>query len=120
MSAEAFQTGLWPYLLVIAFGFLPSEIWRVLAVFLSRGFDEQAEIFVWVRAVATTLVAGVVAKILLSPAGALFAVPLAWRLGALGLGLAAFFLGRRSVMIGVVAGEASLIGATWWLTGTLP
>jgi hypothetical protein len=120
MSAEALQTGLWPYLLVIAFGFLPSEIWRVLAVFLSRGFDERAEVFVWVRAVATALVAGVVAKILFAPAGALLAVPLSWRLGALALGILAFFLARRSVMAGVIAGEATLIGATWWIVGALP
>jgi hypothetical protein len=71
---------------------------------------------VWVRAVATTLVAGVVAKILFSPTGALVAVPLAWRLGALAIGVAAFFLARRSVMAGVVIGEAALIGAAWWLT----
>src|SRR5215204_670902 len=93
-------SGLWPYLLVIVFGFLPSEVWRVLAVFAARGFDERAEILVWVRAVATTLVAGVVAKILFSPTGALVAVPLAWRLGALAIGVAAFFLARRSVMAG--------------------
>ena len=120
MSAEAFQMGLWPYLLVIAFGFLPSEMWRVLAVFLARGFDERAEIFVWVRAVATTLVAGVVAKILFAPAGALAAVPLPWRLAALALGVAAYFLARRSVMTGVIAGEAALIGATWWIARTVP
>jgi hypothetical protein len=120
MMPEAFQVGLWPYLVLIVFGFLPSEIWRVLAVFLSRGFDERAEILVWVRAVATTLVAGVVAKILFAPTGALVSVPLAWRLGALALGVAAFFLARRSVMTGVIAGEAALIGATWWVADALP
>ena len=120
MSSEALQSGLWPYLLVIAFGFLPSEVWRVLAVFLARGFDERSEILVWVRAVATTLVAGVVAKILFAPAGALASVPLGWRLGALALGIAAFFLARRSVMAGVVAGEAALVAATWWIAGALP
>jgi Branched-chain amino acid transport protein (AzlD) len=120
MSFEGLQTGLWPYLLVIVFGFLPSEVWRVIAVFLSRGFDERAEEFVWVRAVATTLVAGVVAKILFAPSGALVAVPLALRLAALACGLLAFFLARRSVMAGVLAGEGALIGAAWWITGGLP
>jgi hypothetical protein len=27
-----------------------------------------------------------------------------------------FFFARRSVMAGVVIGEAALIGAAWWLT----
>jgi hypothetical protein len=111
---------LWPYLLVVVFGFLPSEVWRVLAVFLSRGFDEKAEILVWVRAVATALVAGVVAKILFAPSGALVAVPLAWRLGALALGVAAFFTARRSVMTGVIVGEAALVAAAWLAAGRMP
>ena len=46
--------GLAPYLALILFGFLPSEIWRVLGVVLSRGLDERSEILVFVRAVATT------------------------------------------------------------------
>lgn len=104
---------LWPYLLVVVFGFLPSEVWRVLAVAFSRGFDEKAEVLVWVRVVATTLVAGVVAKILFSPSGALVAVSLGSRLGALALGVAAFFAARRSVMAGVLVGEAALIAAVW-------
>ena len=114
MSADLFG-GVWPYLILIVFGFLPSEVWRIIAVFVSRGFDERSEIIVWVRAVATALVAGVVAKILFAPTGALVAVPLGWRLGSLVLGLAAFFAARRSVMVGVVVGEAALICAAWWI-----
>lgn len=111
---------LYPYLLIVVFGFLPSEIWRVLAVFLARGFDERAEVFVWVRAVATTLVAGVVAKILFAPAGALVAAPLTWRLAGLAVGVAAFFLARRSVLAGVLAAEAAMIAATSALVGQGP
>lgn len=111
----AAQGGLWPYILLVVVGFLPSEVWRVLGVFLSQGLDERAEIIVWVRAVATTLLAGVVAKLLISPAGALVAVPLAGRFGALLVGFAAFFALRRSVLGGILAGEAVLIGVAWWL-----
>ena len=71
--------GLWPYLVIILFGFLPSEIWRWLAVFLGRGIDENSEILVWVRAVASALLAGVVAKLILTPTGALATIPLFWR-----------------------------------------
>jgi Branched-chain amino acid transport protein (AzlD) len=105
---------LWPYALVIGIGFLPSEMWRVLAVFLSRGLSEGAEVLVWVRAVATTLLAGVVAKLLLSPSGALAAVPLHGRTVPILVGLATFLLFRRSVILGIVLGEICLVGITWW------
>ena len=104
---------LWPYLLVIVVGFLPSEVWRVLGVLLSHGLDERSELLVWVRAVATTLLAGVVAKLLLTPSGALAVVPLYGRVGSLLIGLAGYFMMRRSVIAGVVLGEATLIATTW-------
>ncbi len=115
MTAEAIAgAGVWwPYLLVIVFGFLPSEIWRVLAVFLSRGLNEQSEILQWVRAVAITLLAGVIAKLLFAPSGALAVVPLVGRVGAILVGVAGFFATRRAI-VGVLSGEAALIALAWW------
>ena len=104
----------WPYLLVILVGFLPTEIWRILGVVLSRGLDERSGLLVWVRNVAMTLLAGVVAKLLVAPGGALAGVPGAGRAGALAVGLAAFFLMRRSVLAGVLAGEAALVAIAAW------
>jgi hypothetical protein len=69
-----------------------------------------------VRAVATGLLAGVVAKIILFPPGGLADVGLAIRLAAIMIGFAAFLLVRRSVLAGVLAGEAVLIlGANWFV-----
>jgi hypothetical protein len=113
-AAEAALGPWWPYLVIVLIGFLPNEIWRVLAVALSSGLDENAEILTWVRAVATTLLAGVVAKLLLAPGGALAAVPFAARAGSLAIGLAAFFALRRSIIAGVLIGEAALVAAAWW------
>ena len=56
---------LWPYLLLILVGFLPNEIWRVLGLVLARGLNEDSEIVVWSRAVATAILAGVIAKLIL-------------------------------------------------------
>jgi hypothetical protein len=109
--------GLWPYLVIILFGFLPSEIWRWLAVFLGRGIDENSEILVWVRAVASALLAGVVAKLILTPTGALASIPLFWRAGSLVAGVAGFYLARRSILAGVIAGEIVLISAGVYFTG---
>jgi len=101
--------GLWPYFVVIIFGFLPSEIWRWASVFAVKGLSDDSEILVWVRAVATALLAGVVSKLLLAPSGALAVIPALWRWVALGCGFGAYFVFRRSILAGVVIGEALLI-----------
>ncbi len=110
---EAMTGWLWPYLVVIFIGFLPTEVWRVIGVFAGRKLDESSEVLVWVRLVAAALVAGVVAKLLLSPSGALAVLPLWARLGALAVGFLTFLAVRRSVLIGLVAGEAALIAAAY-------
>jgi hypothetical protein len=97
------------YLALILVGFLPNEVWRWLAVIFSRGLGEDAEILIWVRAVATAILAGVIAKLTIFAPGVLANVPTPIRLGAVLVGFFAFALIRRSVFAGVMAGEAALI-----------
>ena len=98
------------YLVLVLVGFLPNEIWRMLGVVLVRGLDETSEVLVWVRAVATAILAGVVAQLIFFPTGALATTPMPLRVGAALCGLIAFFLIRRSVFAGVLVGEAVLFG----------
>lgn len=100
---------LYPYLLLVFVGFLPNEVWRWLGMVLARGIDENSEVLVWVRAVATAVLTGVVAKIVVYSPGALAAVPLWVRLVAVAIGMAAFFLARQSIFIGVGMGIGALI-----------
>lgn len=102
-------------LLVVLIGFLPTEVWRSLAVIAGRRVEEGSAVFHWVKAVATALLAAVIARLLFAPAGALADVPLALRLGAVAAGVAAFLLLRRSVFAGVVTGEIVLIGGAYLL-----
>jgi len=67
-----------------------------------------------VRLVATALLAGVVAKLILTPPGALASVPLFVRLAAIAAPVAIIVADRRRVMPAVIAGEALLIGGAWW------
>jgi hypothetical protein len=99
---------LWPYLVLVLVGFLPTEVWRMLGLVVARGIDEESELLIWVRAVAVAVLAGVIAKLVVLPPGALAAVPLAVRLAAIAAGFAAF-LRRRSVLAGVVVGESVLV-----------
>lgn len=107
MSAALIE--LWPFLLLITVGFLPNEIWRVFGLILARGLNEDSEIVMWSRAVATATLAGVIAKLLLFSNGSLASIPLGVRLGAAAIGFIVFVVARRSMFAGVVAGEAVLL-----------
>lgn len=98
-----------PYLSLILVGFMPNEFWRVLGLVLVRGLDERSQVIVWVRAVATAMLAGVLAQLILVSSGSLAGIPLAVRIGAATAGFVAFLLGRRSVFLGVLTGEAALL-----------
>ena len=100
---------LWPFLILITVGFLPNEIWRALGLVLARGLNEDSEIVMWSRAVATATLAGVIAKLLLFSNGSLAAIPLSVRLGAAALGFVVFLVAKRSVFAGVAAGEVLLL-----------
>jgi len=58
-----------PYLFILLAGAIPTQIWRSLGIILSRSMDENGEILKWVRAVATALVAGLIAKLVIFPTG---------------------------------------------------
>jgi hypothetical protein len=98
-----------PYLVLVLVGFLPNEIWRALGLVLARGLNEKSEIVLWSRAVATAILAGVVAKLILFASGELAGIPLAVRIGAAAAGFVAFLAIRRSLFVGVAVGEAVLI-----------
>lgn len=106
--------GLWPYLALILFVFIPSEFWRMISIFIVRGIDPRSEVLEWVRAVSTALLAAVVASIILAPSGALAKVPLGARVGSMALALVIFALLRRSVFGGVVSGIAAIVAAAWY------
>ncbi|HZP75741.1 MAG TPA: AzlD domain-containing protein [Pseudolabrys sp.] len=111
MSATTSE--LWPYLALVLVGFLPNEVWRLLGLVLARGLNEDSQLVVLARAIATAILAGVIAKLVLFSAGALAAVPLAVRVGAAVLGFIAFLAVRRSVFAGVAVGEAALLLGGW-------
>ena len=56
----ALDDGFGGYLVLFAAGFLATEIWRWLGLLVGSRLDVAGEVFQWVRAVATALVAGMV------------------------------------------------------------
>ena len=102
-------------LLLVVAGFLPNEVWRMVGLWFVSGVDEGSEVLVWVRAVATAILAGVIAQILVQPPGALASVPDELRYGAVVIGFAVFLATNRSIFAGVVCGEIVLLAGKWWL-----
>jgi branched-subunit amino acid transport protein len=108
--------GDWHALMVLLLaGFLPNEVWRMIGLWLGGGVDEGSEVLVWVRAVATAILAGVIAQILVQPPGALASVPDWLRYGAVAAGFVVFLVTRRSTLAGVVCGEAVMLAGKWWI-----
>lgn len=105
---SAVTAELWPYLVLVLVGYLPNEVWRALGLVLARGLNENSQIVMWSRTVATAILAGVIAKLILFSAGAL-TIPLPVRVGAAALGFLAFLSVKRSVFAGVIVGEAALL-----------
>lgn len=104
-----------PVLALILFGFLPNEVWRLVGLMLVHGLDEKSQVIVWVRAVATAMLAGVLAQLILSTSGPLASMPVGVRVGAAALGFVAFLITRRSVFAGVLTGEAAILLGTFFL-----
>jgi len=108
--------GDWHALVVLLVaGVIPNQIWRTLGLWLGGGLDEGSELLMWVRAVATAILAGVIAQIVVQPPGALASVPGFLRYGAVAAGFVAFLLARRSIFAGVACGEIVMLAGQWWL-----
>jgi branched-subunit amino acid transport protein len=108
--------GDWHALVLLVFaGVIPNQIWRMLGLWFGGGIDEGSELLIWVRAVATAILAGVIAEIVVQPPGALASVPALLRYASVTAGFLAFISFRKSILAGVVCGEIVLLAGKWWL-----
>lgn len=111
-----YAEGWWIYLVILVAGILATDVWRWLGVLAARRIDETSEVLRWVRAVSTALVAGLVARIVLFPVGAMALAPFPGRVGAVAVGVAAYLILGRNVFFGIVAGLAVLVSVTFLAT----
>lgn len=109
MTFQSIDAAWWPYLFIFLAGSVATDMWRFLGVYLAGHVDENAEILVFVRTLATALVAAVIAKLILYPEGALAMTPVWLRIGAAASGFAAYLGTGKKVYAGVLSAEAVLI-----------
>ena len=106
---------LWPYIYIAVAGWLATDMWRWLGVLLGSRISEGSAALIWVRSVATALVAAVVARLILYPAGSLEATPVALRVAAVAVGFLAFLGARRNIFAGIVSAEVILVAGIFYL-----
>lgn len=95
--------------LIVVIAILAHEPWRWLGLYVGRDLDIDGEVFRWVRAVATAMVAGLVMRLLIYPAGALAGVPLTLRFVAFAAGIGLFYAARRNLAAGAAGGALVLL-----------
>lgn len=94
--------------LLIAVCTLGTYAWRALGVLLSGRIAADSDAFQWVACVAYAMVAGLIMRIIVMPSGLLASSLLAHRLLACAIGLAAYYLVRRNLLVGVTTGALAL------------
>lgn len=99
------------FLYILIAGMAANAVWRLAGLALSSGLSEEGPVIAWVKAVSTALVAGLVARIVIFPPGALADISTPVRIGAFALGIAVYYAARRHMGLGILAATLSLITA---------
>ncbi len=81
---------------------------RAVGVLLSGRINTDGPLFRWIAAVAYSLLAALIARLIVVPLGPLASTTLAARIVSVALALAVYLLTRRNLMLGVAAGGGSL------------
>ena len=109
------MTGFWAIPAIILAAAIVSDVWRVLGALVASRIDEASTLYSFVKAVATALIAAIVAQFVLFPTGAMAGVPLWLRVGSMAAGFIAYLATRRSLVVGTLVCEAVLAGGVLWL-----
>ncbi|MEM8538614.1 MAG: AzlD domain-containing protein [Pseudomonadota bacterium] len=94
---------------IVVLALVVHEPWRWLGLYVGSRIAGDSAALELVRAIATAMIAGLVMRLLLFPAGALADVPVALRVGALAAGVVAFFATHRHLGAGVGTAAMALV-----------
>lgn len=98
------------YLAIALLALVAHESWRWLGAFLGRRVTEADDVFVWVRYVASALVAALAMRLIFFPAGVLAEIAFSARLAATIIGVGVFLATKRNLALGIGGGSLSLVG----------
>lgn len=109
MTFHAIDAWWWPFLFILVAGWLATDAWRFLGVYLGGRIGEDSDLLVLVRALATALVAAVIGNLIVFPSGELADTSFALRLASAAVGSLAYLWLGRKVLVGIVVAEVVLL-----------
>ena len=99
----------WPFVFILIAGYAATDFWRYAGVLLGNRLDENSQAFVLVRAIATALVAAVIARLIIHPSGELAETSTWLRAGAAVVGFIAFQFARQRIIVGIAVALSILV-----------
>ena len=101
------------WLIVLGCG-VATFVWRFLGVVVVKRIDANGAIFQWITCVSYAMLAGLIYRMVIMPESELAGVSLVIRIVAVAIAFAAYFLFRRRLVAGVLAGGISLSAMAQW------
>ncbi|MDH5353777.1 MAG: AzlD domain-containing protein [Gammaproteobacteria bacterium] len=94
--------------IIVIGSILATFVWRFLGAVVVRKIPAQGDLFEWVTCVSYAMVAGLVFRMIILPQSDLATLSIGIRVSAVVIAFAAYFLFKRNLLAGVVAGGVSL------------
>jgi branched-subunit amino acid transport protein len=94
---------------ILVAGGLVTYFWRYLGAVAAQRINPNHGVLLWVRSVATALIAALVVRFVYAPTGLLAETLWTSRAGALIAGVTAFFAMGRRIVVGVGASAAAMM-----------
>jgi branched-subunit amino acid transport protein len=91
-------------------------IWRALGVVVVKRIDADGAFFQWVTCVSYAMVAGLIFRMIIMPGSDLAVVSISIRIAAVVIAFAAYYIFKRRLVVGVVAGGVSLSALAAWFS----
>ncbi len=88
-------------------------VWRGAGAALASRIGVGGAAFAWFSCVAYAMLAALISRMILVPAGALGEVPFVDRVGATVIGLLLFFAFRRHIFVGTAAGLVAFVALAY-------
>ena len=96
-------------LAALVLGIAATYVWRLGGLLISGRIDADSEVFRWFYCLAYALLAGLISRMVVLPAGILAETELVDRLVALAIAIAVFFLLKRNLLAATMTGSATFV-----------